>query len=302
MQLWRGDAALPPFETSRARALFAFLALHRRRPHARELLAGRLWGDEPQESARKALRMALWRVRSVVDADEGAESRSPLRTSAVAVEFNQDAEYWLDVEEFERLVHDGEATATAPAGAEAAERLRAAVDLYRGDLLEGTYDDWCLYERERLRLLYHAALERLMRFEQERSAWGEAIALGQRLLALDPLLESVHRELMRCHVERGDRGAALRQFEECVRTLRRELDVEPMPQTRELQDRILAGATPPATRDDAVLVERMDRALDLINGIAAQLRASRDHLSPAAGSHASSLAATLLAEPPPRRG
>jgi DNA-binding SARP family transcriptional activator len=232
VQLSRGDAPLPPFPTQRARSLFAYLVLNRARPHARELLIDHLWGEEGSAIGRKGLRMALWRVRAVVDPPQGDGSAPPLSVTTATVGFNGDSDFWLDVEEFESLV---QATGSREDVTELeASRLERAVALYRGDLLEEIYDDWCLYDRERLRLLYHSALERLMRFEQVRSDWSAAILRGQQLLALDPLMEPVHRELMRCYLARGSRGAALRQFDDCARILRDELDIAPMPETVEL--------------------------------------------------------------------
>ncbi|HEX6071221.1 MAG TPA: BTAD domain-containing putative transcriptional regulator [Longimicrobiaceae bacterium] len=282
LHLSRGDEPLPAFPTQRARSLFAYVALHRSRLHARELVIGQLWGDESESIGRKALRMALWRVRGVVDPPADAAEPSPLRVSGTALGFNSDAAYWLDVEEFEHLLR---AVAPRPDGTldeDDAQRLRSAIDLYAGDLLEDIYDDWCLYDRERLRLLYHGALERLMRFEEERSAWAAAIALGQRLLALDPLMEQVHREMMRCYVRRGSRAAALRQFESCARVLRAELDVDPMPETIDLYLRIRGGADPspdeePESEPEALL-QRVDRALEALHDLADQLEETRTRL------------------------
>jgi DNA-binding SARP family transcriptional activator len=282
LHLSRGDEPLPAFPTQRARSLFAYVTLHRSRLHARELLIDQLWGEEGEIVGRKALRMALWRVRGVVDPPAGAPETSPLRLSGTALGFNADSDYWLDVEEFERLLR---AVAARPEGAldeEDAQRLRSAIDLYGGDLLEDIYDDWCLYDRERLRLLYHGALERLMRFEEERAAWAAAIALGQRLLALDPLMEQVHREMMRCYVRRGSRAAALRQFESCARLLRAELDVDPMPETVDLYLRIRNGGdSSPAEESDSqpqALLLRVDRALEALHDLADQLEETRTRL------------------------
>ncbi len=68
----------------------------------------------------------------------------------------------------------------------AAERLQAAVDAYAGDLLEGSYDDWLLDERERLRDRYLDALERLRRRLEARGDWAAAIRCAERLAARRP--------------------------------------------------------------------------------------------------------------------
>src|SRR5439155_19159692 len=66
-----------------------------------------------------------------------------------------------------------------------------------------------------------------------------AVQSALRLLALDPLQESVHRSLMRLYVQQGRRHAALRLYQECVEILRRELDVEPEAETQGLYREIL---------------------------------------------------------------
>src|SRR5262249_25855507 len=60
-----------------------------------------------------------------------------------------------------------------------------------------------------------------------------------RLIALDPLQESVHRTLMRLYARLGRRAAALRQYQLCVSVLQRELGVEPEADTRQLYQEVL---------------------------------------------------------------
>lgn len=55
-----------------------------------------------------------------------------------------------------------------------------------------------------------------------------------RILAIDPLPEAVHRTLMRLSTRQGRRAAALQQYQTCVTSLQRELDVEPEDETRQL--------------------------------------------------------------------
>jgi DNA-binding SARP family transcriptional activator len=122
--------------------------------------------------------------------------------------------------------------------------MEEALDLYRGDFLEGCYDDWCLAERERLQLLLLRVLKGLQRHYRLCEAFERAISCGHQLLTLDPLQEGVHHELMRCHVEAGQRPLALEQFQCCRETLRQELRIEPMPETWRLYRRIRGGQEP----------------------------------------------------------
>jgi len=237
LQLLRDGRRLPPFPTQKSRALFAFLVMHRERLHARDVLMGILWGDRPDAVARKCLRTDIWRMRGVVEASHGAEG-SFLRTAGDALGFDPHSDHWLDVAEFEQCIQAVGGRRGEELTAEEAEFLAYAVGLYRGDLLDGVYDEWCLYERERLRLMHLGALETLMHYHQARGEWNEAVALGQRLLGIDPLREHVHRGLMRCFLQQGNRAAALRQFTRCERLMRSELDVEPMEETRALRDQI----------------------------------------------------------------
>ena len=131
--------------------------------------------------------------------------------------------------------------------------LRQAASLYTGDLLEGIetrasgFDEWLALERERLRSLAIRVLGRLLDSEPDPD-------VAHRLLALDPLSEAAHRALMRHYAEHGQRPLAIRQFETCAATLKREVGAQPEPATLRLRDSILQrqGAEdhiPQAARD-----------------------------------------------------
>ena len=116
-------------------------------------------------------------------------------------------------------------------------------------------------ERERLRELALEALARLLAHQRTSGATARALQTALRLLALDPLQESVHRTLMRLYGQFGRRDAALRQYQECVEVLQRELGVEPEPETKALYQEILRqrparrwrcrSPAPPARRSTA---------------------------------------------------
>lgn len=237
LNVYRGDQPLPGFPTQKSRGLFAFLALNHGRSHSRSTLVGRFWGDSPETVARKNLRTDIWRIRTVLE-PQGVEPGSCLTVNQDEVSLSSAMDHWLDIHAFESTLDQAGAAETDE---RAARLLRHGVELYRGDLLEGVYDDWCIFERERLRLRYLDALERLIRHHDARGEWTDAAAYAQRLLANDPLREHVHRAVIRCHLSLGDRAAALRQFESCVRLLRQELEVDPSPETLALAAQARAG-------------------------------------------------------------
>ena len=118
----------------------------------------------------------------------------------------------VDVGRFETAVSQG-----------TPEALELAARLYGGDLLAGLvvqappFEEWLAAERERLRERAIEALARLCGHQRRVGAVEAAVDTALRLLALDPLQESIHRTLMRLYADLGRRGAALRQYQACVR-------------------------------------------------------------------------------------
>ena len=230
------------FPTQKTQNLLCLLLLHAGETLERELIAERLWPMRLPGKARRCLSTTAWRLRQTLECLD-SPAQPYLLTGRSTVAFNTTAPYWFDVEVFERQATFGLA-GFLPCAEAHRQALEEALNLYRGDLLEGCYDDWCLAERERLQLLLLRVLKRLQRHYRLCGTFEAAISYGHRLLALDPLQEDVHRELMRCYVEAGQRPLALEQFQRCRETLRRELDIEPMPETWQLYRRARGGQEP----------------------------------------------------------
>lgn len=225
----RLEPGLPvTFRTKKAQALLAYLVLQPGRVHRRESLAAVLWGEMPDEQARGSLRHALYELRKAL-----AAAPTALRTEGdtVAVDANV---IDLDVAAFTRLLGEG-----------TPEALEQAVTLYRGDLLAGLnvkeepWEAWLRDERERLREQAVDGLARLLAHQRKAGQLEAAIRTAHQLLALDRLQEPVHRTLMRLYAQLGQRGAALRQYQQCVSGLQRELAVEPEAETKQLYREIL---------------------------------------------------------------
>jgi predicted ATPase/DNA-binding SARP family transcriptional activator len=225
-----GGAAHPFHGLPKTLPLWAYLLLHRTRALKRDRLAFTFWPDAREEGARTNLRRHLHDLRRALPAPPPAVPW--LLVEGDTVQWNPDAPYWLDVAEFERL-------SATPEG------LAAAVPLYTEDLLPEVYDDWIFFERERLRNLLFASLERLIAQYQARGDFKRAIGCASQILRHDPLREETARLLMTLHHRAGDRNAALQEYRRIERVLRDELGAPPMPETEAAYQAILRGAAPP---------------------------------------------------------
>ena len=123
-----------------------------------------------------------------------------------------------------------------------ARLLEDAVALYRADLLEACYEDWCIYERERLQNMFLAMLDKLMSYCESHNRYENGLQHGARILAFDRAREHTHRRLMRLQYLAGNRTGALRQYERCVAALQEELGVKPAKRTTELYEQIRADS------------------------------------------------------------
>ena len=234
----RGELTVSGIESRKVQELFCYLLISRNRPHPREALASLLWSDRTTAVSKKYLRQSLWQLQSAINPLKEPTSRQVLTVDDDWVEINAEADLWLDVAAFERAFAEVVAAMPAVLNADSAQTLKNAVELYQGDLLEGWYQDWCLYERERLQNMYLGILERLVEYCESHHEYQAGQIYGSRILAVERAHERTHRRLMRLHYLAGDRTTALRQYKRCVATLEEDLGVEPSMSTRILYEQI----------------------------------------------------------------
>ena len=249
----RDAGALEGFEGGKVQELFGYLLLNRNRSHPREALANTLWGGSSTAQSKKYLRQTLWHLQSALDDESNSDAVRFLVVEPNWVKLDSGVGLWLDVEEFESAFTLVKGRSSQSLDAVQAEGLRLAVQLYRGDLLEGSYQDWCLYERERLQNTYLAMLDKLSGYCEASGEYEQGQDYATRILRHDPARERTHRRLMRLQYLAGDRSAALRQYVRCVTVLEDELGVKPDRQTLALYDEIRSGsfATAPPPRPSA---------------------------------------------------
>lgn len=231
------EQPLKGLDASKDQELLSFLLIRSNQHHGREALAAMLWGDNSTERSKKYLRQSLWHLQAILDSARGKQP-APLLIEHDWLRVNPANPPWCDVEEFEKAVASAEGIPGKQLTAKQAGILKAAVAQYRGDLLAGWYQDWVLFERERLQNKYLLLLDKLISYSQCHEEYELGQSYATTILRYDPARERTHRELMRLYYLAGDRTAALRQYDRCVRALKRELDVRPERRTVNLYERI----------------------------------------------------------------
>jgi DNA-binding SARP family transcriptional activator len=234
---WR-EELLSCLDARKVQELFCYLLLFRDRSHHRETLADLLWGGNSTVQSRSYLRKALWQLQTGLDAQAEFGSNWLLRVESDWVQTNPEADLWLDVAMFEQVYNRVQGIPGRDLDYESAETLKKAVLLYRGDLLEGWYEDWCIYERERLKHIYLSMLDKLIKYCEGCHEYETGINFAHRVLHHDHARERTHRRLMRLQFLAGYRTEALRQYLRCASALDDELGVKPSERTVALYEQI----------------------------------------------------------------
>jgi DNA-binding SARP family transcriptional activator len=236
----RDEQVLDRFDARKVQELFCYLLLHRDHSLPRETLASILWPDTTTVQSKKSLRQALWQLQSALGSHNESVSDRVLLVEPEWIRLNSEADFWLDIAVLENAFQLVQKVPGHKLDTQQAQILQDAVQLYQGPLLEGWYQDWCLYERERLQSIYLAMLDKLMGYCEVRRDYETGLLYGMRIMCYDRARERTHRRLMRLHYLNGDRAAALRQFEQCAAALEEELNVSASKGTVALHEQILA--------------------------------------------------------------
>ncbi|MCP4932795.1 MAG: AAA family ATPase [bacterium] len=226
----RQNEALVEIPTRPAKKLLAYLALKEGLQQQRDKLAGLLWPDSDELSARRNLRSTLWRLRK-------AMGDTCFLSDKTSITFVAPDAGWVD-------------TAVLQEKSRETEGLLTAVSAYSGELLPGWYDDWIILERERLQAIYERKLQQLLDQLLAAQQWDETIHWAEQWISLGSVPEPAYRGLMHAHAGLGDVAAIAAAFRRCEAALEADLGVEPSAETQTLYETLKRNpaAVVPATK------------------------------------------------------
>lgn len=222
-----------PIQRRQARALLYCLAA-KLRPVPREELCFGFWPDQPEIIGHRYLSHLISHLKNALPAPD------LVRNLNDALELDG-SRVWCDAVAFRSACNMPDARGL--------EALEQGVELYRGPFLSGfslpnapEFELWATEQRSYYERLYLDALAALITAETTLGDHVKAILYARRYLKVDELAEDIHRKLIVLHIMTGDRPAALQQYERCVAALQRELNVEPLPETRAIYEALIQNS------------------------------------------------------------
>lgn len=229
------------FRTRRVASLLAYLAFHQSASHPRESVAQVLWPEADDATARRNLRQALSSLRNVLE---------PVPWPAGSVLVTHHDRLQLRPETLTTDIALFESAAEQGRIARDPDLLRRALDLYKGDLLPGFFEDWVWSQRLRLEDLYLSSLRVLAELEDTEGAIGPLRKGAIR----EPFEEKWHLELMRRYLKLGSPERALAQYADLQDVLADSFGLPPSAEAKSLAARARAmQALGPETRPSAIV-------------------------------------------------
>jgi DNA-binding SARP family transcriptional activator len=244
--IWRNGQLIDPWERGQAETVVKLLLTRRAGGGwavSPDELIEWLWPESDPESGLKKLLPLLSNARHTLEPDiEPRDSNFILRGSS-GYYFDLSGDVTWDVLDFRQAVYEG-MTQQRLGDLEAAIKVYGAAQaLYRGDFMaEDRYASWAIPQRQALQNEYRDLLAALADTHARLGHYADAIRAGEAALEVDPLLESVYRQLMRYHYCAGDKGQALKVYRNCVKLFDELFGEGPTPQTKHLFEAISNNA------------------------------------------------------------
>jgi predicted ATPase/DNA-binding SARP family transcriptional activator len=237
------DGADVKFRTSKAIALFAYLALTRR-SQPREVLAALLWPQLDQKRAHSALRTTLWKIRKTAPGGW-------LKIHRDYIQLDHSSDFWVDAWEF---LDTYESTGANSIGCphdqqtpcqECVIRLSQAVSVINDSLMSGfslrdsvSFDNWQVTITEDISRDFEGAFFKLAISCKKQNQFHQSIIYARRLIAANPYNEEGHRLLIEMYYQTGQRSAAIKQYQECSKIITEKTGTDLQPETIQLFTKI----------------------------------------------------------------
>jgi len=225
--------AADAWTTRRAHDILCFIASRRHHRASKDTIIDTFWGESDFDVVAKNFHPTVSHIRKALNSNQPLKQNFLLYRDSDYL-LNPDFEYSIDIEEFDRLVAEGDAARRAREQDRCVSCYEAAIKLYRGEFMRGCYDEWVEEQRSYYNEQYLHMLETLAVAALGQKEWPRALQLASQILRDDPYREDIHCLVMRTHAAQGNRAAVKEQYETLRALLRKELGIEPAAETQKI--------------------------------------------------------------------
>jgi ATP/maltotriose-dependent transcriptional regulator MalT/DNA-binding SARP family transcriptional activator len=225
--------AADAWTTRRAHDILCFIASRRHRRASKDTIIDTFWGETDFDVVAKNFHPTVSHIRKALNSNQSFKQNFLLYRDGDYL-LNPDLAYSIDIEDFDRLVAEGDAARRAREQDRCVACYEAAIKLYRGEFMRGCYDEWVEEQRSYYNEQYLHMLETLAMAAFGQKELPRALQLASQILRDDPYREDIHCLVMRTHAAQGNRAAVKEQYETLRALLRKELGVEPASETQKV--------------------------------------------------------------------
>jgi DNA-binding SARP family transcriptional activator len=226
------------WSTRRARDILCFIISRRHHRASKDTIIDTFWGESDFEIVEKNFHPTVSHIRKALNSNQPLKQNFLLYRDG-DYQLNSEFSYRIDIEDFDRLLNDGENARRARKFDECVRAFEGALELYRGEFMQGSYEPWVDEQRTYYREQYLRLLEALAGVAETDADWPKVMQLAQLIIHTDQFREDIHCMVMRAQAALGNRGAVKDQFEGLKRILANELGVEPSAETRKLYQQLI---------------------------------------------------------------
>ncbi|KAB3536328.1 AAA family ATPase [Alkaliphilus pronyensis] len=219
------------FPYRKAEALFYYLIC--KKEATRDELVNLLWGESSEEVAKKNLRNAMYQIRKAFKIDIII---SPQKSKVM---INPDVPLNIDIDTFLKQEKD-------------------AVEVYTGEFLQGFYikdgegfENWMIATRETYRDMYISLLYKHLE-NKHKPALNEIEYYAKLLINVDPYNERAYQILIKQYLQEGIYNKGIDIYNRLVKTLNKDLGIEPEIETQNLFDELLKARSLKETKENHV--------------------------------------------------
>ena len=229
--------ATDAWTTRRSRDIFCYIATRKNHRVPKDVLIEAFWGDEDLAAVEKNFHPTISHIRKALN------SRQDIKQNFIvfrdgSYQLNPEYSYSIDSDDFLNFITVAESAKREKDASGLRTALESAYGLYRGEFMEGCYDDWAEEQRIHFQEQFVRVLNGLAKLSVTDSRWSDALKYASETLQIDPYREDLHRLVLKVLSAQNKLPAAKKHYENMSKQLLDELGVEPSAETRRLYQEI----------------------------------------------------------------